>query len=99
MHKAPEILLTHTENLGCGGMRLLIEKEIVVAQAVQVELFIGKKKKITARAKVVWSMAIKNPCDQKTVLFDIGLEFIGITDAYKAEIERLVYALMDKNHA
>ncbi|MCM8773947.1 MAG: PilZ domain-containing protein [Candidatus Omnitrophica bacterium] len=83
-------IITHTENVGCGGVRVLVEKRLKVSSIVGLELFVGETKPVRCKGKVVWEIEKKNPLNNQVTLFDIGLEFIDIKDVDREHIRELI---------
>ena len=87
-------IITHTENIGCGGVKVILEEEIQVSSEVRLELFIDKSRAIQCKGKVIWQVPIKNPLLESRSFFDVGLEFIDIASSDSALVSKLVESLI-----
>jgi Tfp pilus assembly protein PilZ len=87
---------TYTENIGAGGICLILEKPFELFEDVALELFIedNNKTSINCTGTVVWVVK-KHPQknDQKT-RFDTGVEFLNISREDKKRILNLVEKLL-----
>jgi len=89
-------LITHTENIGCGGVRVIIEGGLKLFSIVGLEIFITPDQPIKCKGKIVWQLKTANPLTNDILLFDVGLEFIDIKDSDKKKINTLVENLLKK---
>ena len=92
-----EAILTHTENIGLGGLCVTLKNEIKLFTNVEMEVdMLDLSEHIKPKGKVVWSVRRK-PIEQiKPMFFDIGIEF---TEIAKRDLERLrenLQRLIDK---
>ena len=82
-----------TENVGLGGVCLLLERGLDIFSPVELELNLGDGKvPIRAEGTIVWVVRRgdlkKGPC------FDTGVEFAGLSAEEKTRLE----AVIDKAH-
>jgi Tfp pilus assembly protein PilZ len=90
-----ETLLTHTENIGTGGVCLIIKKEIKLFTDVEVEIdLLDVDDHIKTAGKVVWVVRRKAIVPVKPMFYDVGVEFVNMTpkhkDHLKQAIERII---------
>ncbi len=90
------VLVTHTENIGCGGIRVVVEEDLDVSSVVGVEVFFDNEKAIRCKGKVVWKLEVKNPLAEDVLFFDLGLEFMDIKEKDKEIIKKLIDSLLEK---
>ncbi len=89
---------THTENIGEGGIKVILEKELIIGSLLKLELFITSKKIMPIRCKgtVIWTKKI-NPQDTKPDLFDIGIQFLDFDSSFGRQlIADIVNCYLDK---
>lgn len=93
-HAGPEAMLTHTENLGIGGVCVILKKSIKLFTMVELELdLLDTGTHIKCEGKVVWSVQRKNPEEAKPSFYDTGVEFTNITIKDQQRVEEVVSRL------
>lgn len=97
---AEEIILTHTENVGIGGMCIVIKKNLRMFSAVEVELdLLDLGEHIKCSGKVVWNIQRRGDEKRKPSFYDVGIEFQNLPDKQQARlkstVERLVKAVVN----
>ena len=93
----PLQFLTHTENIGLGGLCVTLKNEIKLFTAVEMEidlLDIGEH--ITAKGKVVWNVRRKPVEKIKPMFYDIGIEFTEISKRDQGFLRDTLQVLIDK---
>lgn len=90
--------LTHTENIGVGGIAVAVDKDLGIFSEVEIELVL-KEQTLPIRCKgtVVWvvkSGAIKK--GRPITKFDTGIEFVDIKESDRARIEKVVEGIIQK---
>ena len=94
-HGSPEAMLTHTENVGIGGVCVILKKGIKLFTTVELELdLLDTNTHIKGNGRVVWSVQRKNVEERKPSFYDTGIEFaeIGVKDQQR--IDSIVQRLM-----
>ena len=82
-----EVLLTHTENLGIGGIGVVLEKKITTFSPVELELdLMDLEEHVKCQGKVVWNIKREN-ANTKQSFYDTGIEFEGLSPR---DSERLI---------
>ena len=89
-------VVTHTENIGCGGVRIIIDENLEVSSVVGIEIFLDNGKVLRCKGKVVWKLEEKSPLAKDAILFDLGLEFIDMKKEDKETIKHIVASLLEK---
>ena len=80
-------ILTHTENIGQGGLCVTIKNEIKLFTPVELEIdLLGIDKHIYPKGKVVWNVRRKAIEIVKPLFYYIGIEF---TEISKKDHDRL----------
>ena len=86
---------THTENIGAGGVRVIIEEKLEVNAMVGLEIFLYKEiQPIACKGKIVWVVEKESLYRKNLIFFDIGIEFHDIKDEDKLTIKNLVEAIV-----
>lgn len=80
---------SHTENIGEGGVRVIIEKKLDMDSMVDLQIYLGKES-IDCKGKIVWVVEKINPLDKEALFFDTGIEFRDINDDDRKLIGNLV---------
>ena len=87
-------ITSRTENIGCGGLRVMLKEDLHISSVVGVEIFLDGGKVIQCKGKVVWKLEAKSRSSKNEPLYDFGIEFLDIKDSDKEEINKLVYSLL-----
>jgi len=78
-HGEEDILLTHTENIGTGGLCVTLKKSFKMFTPVVLELdLLDAGKHIRCNGKVCWSIRRKMDDKKKPLFYDIGIEFLDL---------------------
>ncbi|MCK5580058.1 MAG: PilZ domain-containing protein [Candidatus Omnitrophica bacterium] len=89
--ESEEAFLTHTENVGIGGVSIIFQKEIKIFSPVDVELdLLDMGDNIVCAGKVVW--VVQRRADEKTkpMSYDIGVEFEDMPQSETERLEKIV---------
>ena len=87
-HKEPEAMLTHTENVGIGGICVILKKNLGLFAPVELELdLMDTQSHIKCMGKVVWAVRRKDTEEKKPSFFDTGIEFAYIKEE---DLKRIV---------
>ncbi|MDP3142904.1 MAG: PilZ domain-containing protein [Candidatus Omnitrophota bacterium] len=94
-HIAPEALLTHTENIGVGGVGIIIKRELNLFAPVELELdLLDMQQHIKCEGKIVWVVRRKENAQVKPLFFDVGIEFSNLSEKDHKRIEFIVNRLI-----
>lgn len=86
-----DALLTHTENLSTGGVRVILKNAIPMGAAIDVEIdLMDIGEHLSCKGKVVWSERRKSSEEMKPGFFDIGIEFEGVNEANQKRLEDII---------
>lgn len=90
-----DMILAHTENLGIGGVCVILKRGLEMYASVEVELdLLDFEEHIKCQGKVVWAVRRKSSEDNKPLFYDIGIEFVDISDADRERVEVTVQRLV-----
>jgi c-di-GMP-binding flagellar brake protein YcgR len=84
-----------TENISIGGVRIISQTRLEINTQVDMTLNTDSKP-IQAKGRIVWFLEIKAPRQEQADLFDIGIEFIGLTSADRQKLESILAELKER---
>jgi Tfp pilus assembly protein PilZ len=94
-HEQRDSLLAHTENLGTGGICVIIKKNLKMFTPVDIELdLLDFEEHIQCQGKVVWSVRRRDDDAMKPLFYDVGIEFVDLADKDLQRIEKSVQHLV-----
>ncbi len=86
-----DVILTHTENVGRGGICVILKQNVKMFSLVNLELdLLDMEDHIRCQGKIVWNVRRKNDADSKPLFYDLGIEF---QDLKEADEKRLIKIL------
>lgn len=89
--KDKDVLLTHTENLGIGGVCVILTQNVKMFCPVELELdLLDLGAHIKCKGKVVWNVRRKMEDNKKPLCYDIGIEFVGLDKKEQVRLEEVV---------
>ena len=92
------VILTHTENVGVGGVCVVLKQDIKMFSTVDLELdLLDLGDHICCNGKVVWNVQRQRGATEKPLFFDIGIEFINIDFKDQERLEKIVDRLVKNN--
>ena len=95
----PDIFLTHTENIGVGGIYIIVKKEIKLFACVDIEIdLMDEVDHILVSGRAVWSVRRKTVESLKPSFYDIGIEFENIDDKYKLKLDTAINKFIRKGY-
>jgi Tfp pilus assembly protein PilZ len=81
-NKEQELMLTHTENIGQGGLCVIVKKEIELFAPVAMEVdLLDISDHLHLKGKVVWKARRKPEEKVKPLFYSIGIEFTQMSQA------------------
>lgn len=90
-----EVILSHTENIGIGGVCVILKKNIKMFTQVEIELdLLDMGDHIKCNGKIVWNVQRKSDAKKKPLFYDVGVEFESLPDEDKTRIEDVVSRLV-----
>ena len=94
-----EAFLTHTENIGVGGICVIVKKEIPLFHPVHVEVdLLEDTEHLLSAGRVVWVVRRKGIETHKPYFYDIGIEFDGLPAKDKARLENAISNFIQKGY-
>jgi c-di-GMP-binding flagellar brake protein YcgR len=86
-------LLTHTENISAGGLRVLIGEKIEIGSTVGLEVYI-KEHTVECEGKIIWAVSRRSPYRKGIFYYDTGIEFYGINPEDKIYIHNIIETVL-----
>ena len=85
-----EVISTHTENIGTGGICVVLSKELPKFSPVRVILYLKDSQgPLECNGRIVWSF-------KTAVDFDTGIEFMEVNSVGQNRIEKIVQECLEK---
>ena len=92
-----DILLTHTENIGIGGLCVTLKQNFKMFTPVGLELdLLDSEHHICCEGKVVWAIRRKIDDKKKPLFYDIGIEFVDVSKEDQKRILDIIGRLAKK---
>jgi len=93
-HDSPDAMLTHTENVGIGGICVILKKGLELFTPVELEIdLMDTQSHIKCEGKVVWVVRRKETEEKKPSFFDTGVEFVRIKEEDRKRVVYIVERL------
>ena len=97
---ASKSIATHTENIGTGGICVIINDDLGLFQGVNLEINIDNGPvPIKCAGTVVWVVKKRPEKRDEGYKYDTGIEFIDISEGDIARIEKIVDSIIKKNES
>ena len=96
----PEAIMTHTENISIGGLRVMIKKKFGVATPVELLIdLMDTQGEIHCRGQISWvkEVRLKHQEASEALKYDTGIKFTEIDKPSEARINRVVERLLSKS--
>ena len=89
------VISTHTENIGIGGICVIIKENIDLFENVQLELLLDDSNlPIRCAGSIVWVIKRTDPKNKAALTYDTGIEFLNINEADKNRIGDIVEKIL-----
>lgn len=87
-----KMILTTTENLGEGGICVVLKEDLGLFQGVNLELELndGESSSVSCSGTVVWVIKKRIPERMHEMCYDIGIEFVDMGDESKQRISKII---------
>jgi len=96
--KSEDRILSHTENIGIGGVCVIIKKNIKIFSPVEIELdLLDLEDHVKCKGKVVWSVRRKLEDKKKPMFYDVGIEFDNISSKDQVRIDSVIKKLVENS--
>lgn len=90
-----ETLDAITENIGAGGICVVLEKNYGLFENVSLELFLGDETKpILCSGVIVWVVKRRSPSLAEEIKYDTGIEFRSVSQEDRDRITRLMQNIL-----
>ena len=100
-HEQPtpaDVILTHTENVGIGGVCVILKHNLRMFSPVEIEVdLLDMSEHIKCLGKVVWNIQRKGDSSRKPNSFDIGIEFENLPDSDRQRLDDVVKRMLKHN--
>jgi len=95
---SPKHFLTHTENIGVGGISVALDEGLAVFTEVSLELILKDNNlPVKCKGNIVWVVRRQTIQGGVPVIkFDTGIEFVNIKDTETQRIEKVVEGIIKK---
>lgn len=87
-------IVSNTENIGAGGVRVIIEESLDISSLVGLEIFLGGNQ-IICKGRVVWVVARAGSQESEADSWDTGIEFYEIEERDRKAVEGFVNTAAD----
>ncbi len=89
---------TYTENIGAGGICVLLKEDLGLFQGVDVELFLGEGiPEIKCGGTIVWVVKKTDPKQKGAYYYDTGIEFIDIRPEDREKMSEVIDDILKKS--
>jgi len=86
------VFISHTENMGVGGIRVILGEKLHISTEVEVELFLPERENpLKCKGQIIWVKEL-NPTRIKPCLFDTGIKFVGMSSSEQELLKKIVNA-------
>lgn len=94
----PKIISTKTENIGMGGICVVLKNNVDLFKNVDLELLLEDGgSPIRCRGSIVWVVKKGDAKEKKIIRFDTGIEFTDIKDADRKRIGVIVDRILARS--
>ncbi len=91
---SPEAMLTHTENIGVGGVCVILKKDLRMFTPVELELdLLDTQKHIKCDGKIVWVVKRRDDLSTKPSFYDTGIEFTNLSKEDEKRVDLILQRL------
>jgi hypothetical protein len=88
---------THTENLGAGGICVMLKEDLGLFQGTDLEILLDDQTHpVRCGGTVVWVVKKTEPKQKGAYLYDTGIEFIDIGPEDRDRITAIVDSILKK---
>ncbi len=96
--QAPKVISTYTENIGAGGICVLIKDDLGLFQGVDLEIFLeDEASAVKCGGTIVWVVKKAESRSRGGTVYDTGVEFIDIRPDDQERITDIVEKLIKKD--
>ena len=88
-----QVIKTHTENIGAGGVRVIIDTKLIISSTVGLQIYLGDEA-ISCEGRVVWAVDNQGPAASEPLKVDTGIEFYKIDEESQRVTRNFVDAVV-----
>ena len=93
-----DTVLTHTENVGVGGVCVSLKKSVKMFSFLEIELdLLDLGENICCKGKVVWNVEKKSDDKKESRVFDVGIEFADIEKKDQQRLQEIIVRIAKDN--
>jgi len=93
-----DTVLTHTDNVGVGGVCVSLRKSVKTFSVVDLELdLLDMGDHVHCKGKVVWNVESKAGNRKDPRVFDVGVEFMDIREGDRSRLQKVIERIADEN--
>lgn len=94
----PEAILTHTENISVGGVRVIIGKRIEMMAEVDLQIDLkDTSPAISSRGTIAWVKEAPFARKGASPHYDTGIQFVSLKDEYRRRIQHIVDHILSRS--
>lgn len=86
-------VVAHTENIGTGGVRVIIGERLDISSQVGLELFLGGAQ-IICKGRIVWVIERSGSSNIEANIWDTGIEFREISERDRKTVDSFVKTIV-----
>lgn len=93
-----DIVLTHTDNVGVGGVCVVLKQSVKIFSVLEIELdLLDLGDHIRCKGKVAWNIEKESGDKKNPKIFDVGIEFIDIEEEDRSRLQEVIDRLAKNN--
>ena len=93
-----DTVLTHTDNVGVGGVCVALKKAVKMFSVIEIELdLLDLGDHICCKGKVVWNVESEENDKTTPPLFDVGIEFVDIKNEDQMRLRKVIERITKNN--
>jgi hypothetical protein len=94
----PRIITTITENIGMGGICVVLKESLGLFKTVELEILLENGgPPLRCNGSVVWVVKKTDPRNKDVITYDTGIEFINIREAERNRIGNIVEKILSSS--
>lgn len=91
----PKVTSTHTENIGIGGICVIVDEDLHIFRTVELELFLENgESPISCNGSIMW--VVKKTGPKGKTAFDTGIEFVNLKEEDRTRLTSIVEEVLKK---
>ncbi len=97
--EAQDAYLTHTENIGVGGICVIVRKELALFSPVEIEIdLLEDIEHVLSHGHVVWTVRRTSSESIKPLFYDVGIEYDNLSPKDKKRLEEAIEKFIQKGY-